>query len=446
MKPQTIAKATLFISLILGLFCCSQPLEEEDARLMLSEKGLFAKSYSWSGVAINDTSAGFANQFSLSFDSSLVYDAASGLTWQQAGSEIEMTFAETEAYIDSLNRVKSSGFDGWRLPTLEEAMILMEPQKKNWVHIDPMFNSHQRWIWTANEFDRQHVWRVCFGNGNCEPFDAERYQFVRAVRSGVGKKKNLTESIFNGMFALNQFAKIPAGRFLMGSIDDSADTDEQPVHLRISKEFYMGKYEVTQAQWREVMGTTVSEQRDKADKIWPLRGEGSNYPMYYISWNEVQDFIGKLNKAAGRNLYRLPTEVEWEYACRAGSISPFNTGANLTTDQANYTGNFPYRDFAKGEDREKTIPVGSFSPNAWGLYDMHGNVWEWCSDWYGAGYYQQFADKQAVDPQGPSNGSSRIVRGGSWRNSAQDCRSANRNRGNPDDRNNGVGFRLVFVP
>jgi len=435
MKHQTIVKTTFFLVLLSGLFSCSQPLGEEDVRQLLVDKELYAKSYSWSSVAVNDSAAGFANQFSLSLDSTLVYDAASGLTWQQAGSRVEMTFAETKSYIDNLNLVRLAGFNDWRLPTLEEATTLMEPQKKNWVHINPMFDNYQRWVWSSSKLDNEHIWRVYYGNGNCEPLSAQRYQYVRAVRTGVEKKVNLTETIYDRKFALNQFAKIPAGSFLMGSVDDSADTDEQPVHrVRISREFYMGRYEVTQSQWQVVMGNN------------PSFFQGDSLPVEQVSWNKVLEFIGKLNGAAGRLAFRLPTEAEWEYACRAETITPFYTGENLTTDQTNYDGDFPYRSFTKGEYRGQTTPIGSFGANSWGLYDMHGNVWEWCSDWYEADSYQQFADKIAVDPQGSPNGSFRVIRGGGWSYDAQYCRSAGRGRSTPVNRLNFVGFRLVFVP
>jgi len=139
--------------------------------------------------------------------------------------------------------------------------------------------------------------------------------------------------------------------------------------------------------------------------------------------------------------YRLPTEAEWEYACRAGTITPFSTGGNLTTEQANYDGNDPYNNNRKGQYREKTVAVDSFNPNAWGLYNMHGNVYEWCSDWYG-GYESGLAE----NPAGPTTGSSRVLRGGGWDSYARDCRSAYRNYDTPDYRSYDVGFRLVFVP
>ena len=146
------------------------------------------------------------------------------------------------------------------------------------------------------------------------------------------------------------------------------------------------------------------------------------------------------------NGYRLPTEAEWEYACRAGTATPFNTGKNITTYQANYNGNFPYKKNlpkgAKGKYKETTTQAGNYAPNAWGLYDMHGNVWEWCWDWYGD-WYRDYSTAAETDPMGESSGCSRVIRGGGWRNSAGRLRSAYRYDANPSDRFNYLGFRLA---
>ena len=153
-----------------------------------------------------------------------------------------------------------------------------------------------------------------------------------------------------------------------------------------------------------------------------------------------------MSKKSGKT-YRLPTEAEREYACRAGTTTSFNTGNNLTTDQANYEGNYPYNGNPKGVYRLNTVPVNSFSPNAWGLYTMHGNVAEWCSDWFGGRYYDECKESGTVsNPAGPATGSLRVLRGGSWYYDAVRCRSAYRYCYTPDSRNRNVGFRLVFVP
>jgi len=217
---------------------------------------------------------------------------------------------------------------------------------------------------------------------------------------------------------------IPAGKFLMGSPAGEAqrDNDETQHEVTISKPFYMGKYEVTQGQWQAVMGSNPSY----------FKG-GDRLPVETVSWDDCQEFLRK----AGTGL-RLPTEAEWEYACRAGTRTPFNMGETISTDQANYEGNFVYGSGRKGEYREKTVEVGSFAPNAWGLYDMHGNVWEWCADWYGA-----YPGGAATDPTGAGSGQGRVLRGGSWYDVPWYCRSAFRGGLKPDARDLNFGFRVV---
>ena len=225
------------------------------------------------------------------------------------------------------------------------------------------------------------------------------------------------------------FLLIRGGEFRMGSptYEPERDDDETQHRVKVS-DFYMGKYEVTQAEWESVTGTN------------PSTFKGANLPVENVSWEDCQAFIQALNRKTGKT-YRLPTEAEWEYACRAGTITPFSTGGNLTTEQANYDGNNPYNNNRKGQYREKTVAVDSFNPNAWGLYNMHGNVYEWCSDWYG-GYESGLAE----NPAGPTTGSSRVLRGGSWYGGAMHCRSADRGSNTPGRRYGNIAFRLVFVP
>jgi formylglycine-generating enzyme required for sulfatase activity len=181
--------------------------------------------------------------------------------------------------------------------------------------------------------------------------------------------------------------------------------------VTISKPFFMQTTEVTQGQWREVMGNNPSFFKDCGDDC----------PVEMVSWNDVRDFVRNLNQKEGTEKYRLPTEAEWEYACRAGTGTPFYFGDCLSTDQANYDGMFPMPGCAKGESRRRTLPVGSFQPNAWGLYDMHGNVAEWCNDWSGG-----YPSGHITDPTGPSSGQYPVLRGGSWGYSAGNTRSAYR--------------------
>jgi formylglycine-generating enzyme required for sulfatase activity len=220
---------------------------------------------------------------------------------------------------------------------------------------------------------------------------------------------------------------VPPGRFMMGSNDSP---DEGPVHrVTVRRGFYMGRHEVTQAQWREVMGMTISQQRGKVNPPSDMAGEGDNYPMYYVSWDEAQAFIQQLNAQNDGFTYRLPSEAEWEYACRAGSTDVY---ASL-----------PLNTIGWWNDNSglQSHPVGQKSPNAFGLYDMHGNVWEWCRDYYQESYRGAPADGSARRRKGASG--YRVIRGGSWDYDSAHLRSSNRDSLPPQTRGNHIGFRVV---
>jgi len=238
---------------------------------------------------------------------------------------------------------------------------------------------------------------------------------------------------------------IPAGEFMMGAEESpeevarKCDTPflvarwfegEHPRHrVCITRPFYMGAHEVTRLQYAQVMGLNGAG-----------REEGSK-PAESVSWYEAGEFCARLSQREGLS-YRLPTEAEWEYACRAGSTTPFHFRHTITTDRANYDGRSTYGDGPKGEFRWGTMPVGSFPPNAFGLYDMHGNVSEWCQDRYGECYY---ANSPIEDPVGDGAGGDRVVRGGSWGSKAVALRSAHRSGYDPTQGYTGVGIRVVAV-
>ena len=229
-----------------------------------------------------------------------------------------------------------------------------------------------------------------------------------------------------------EFVLIPAGTFEMGCSSDSegCDDNEKPRHkVRLSKPFYLGKYEVTQRQWEAVMGNN------------PSKFKGPDRPVETVSWTDVQEFIKRLNAKEGHTRYRLPTEAEWEYAARAGSTTAYSFGNNIIEVSLS---DFVLVSYAWYRDNsEETHPVGQMPPNAWGLHDMHGNVWEWVQDWYGDDY----SAGAVVDPQGPTTGDFRVLRGGSWSFDAWNCRSACRIGGEPDDDcDESIGFRLALSP
>jgi formylglycine-generating enzyme required for sulfatase activity len=242
----------------------------------------------------------------------------------------------------------------------------------------------------------------------------------------------MIENLGNGVTL--EMVRIPGGRFLMGSPETEAKRRdyESPQHYVDVPEFWMGKYVVTQEQWQAIMGNE------------PSYFKGKNRPVETVSWNNATEFCQKLSKKTGRD-YRLPSEAEWEYACRAGTTTPFYFGETITVELANYRASETYADEPKGKYREQTTPVGQFPPNAFGLYDMHGNVWEWCQDVWHDNY-----DGAPVDGSAWVNGgnrSRRVLRGGSWFICPWWCRSAYRSyyySVEADDIN--FGFRLVSVP
>ena len=233
--------------------------------------------------------------------------------------------------------------------------------------------------------------------------------------------------------------QIPAGTFLMGSPDseEGRSKSESPQHQVSVPSFFMAKYPVTQAQWRIVSKMPQVKLKLKSN---PSKFKGDNRPVEQVSWYEAQEYCDRLAKKTKRP-YRLPIEVEWEYACRAGTTTPFHFGNTISTELANYDGNYTYANGVKGEYREETTLVDYFNiANAWGLCDMHGNVFEWCQDHWHGNYDDAPEDGSAwLTDKSEAN---RVVRGGSWVYNPRVCRSACRHYYYPDDRYPFVGFRV----
>jgi formylglycine-generating enzyme required for sulfatase activity len=266
------------------------------------------------------------------------------------------------------------------------------------------------------------------------------------IRKGSDKKTGMPLEIRHKQTGMH-FVFIPAGEFLMGSPDNEKDREpgdagrEGPQHeARLTKPFYLGKYEVTQAEWKAVMANNPSAFQDDRN------------PVEHVYWHDCQAFLKKLNeqgrsarfsvsseeRAEARTTslrFALPTEAQWEYACRAGTQTRFHFGDDL--DYKQFTEYAWFKDNSGGT----THPVGEKKPNAWGLYDMNGNVWEWCEDWYGG-----YSANEVNDPPGPTTGSSRVYRGGSWLSPGANCRSAVRNHMAPGQRHSHVGCRVSLRP
>jgi formylglycine-generating enzyme required for sulfatase activity len=224
---------------------------------------------------------------------------------------------------------------------------------------------------------------------------------------------------------------IPAGTFTMGTpkSEASSSDNEWPEHLVAVPEFYMGRYAVTQAQYLAVMGKN------------PSHWQGGQLPVEQVSWHDAQEFCQKLSVKTGKK-YRLPSEAMWEYACRAGTTTPFHFGETINTDVANLDGDYTYANAAKGQYREKTTVVGSFPANDFGLADMHGNVWEWCEDHWHENYQGSPLDGSSWSG---NDSNSRLLRGGSWFFNPRSCRSASRLRWSAVSRSFSLGFRVIHL-
>ncbi len=247
-----------------------------------------------------------------------------------------------------------------------------------------------------------------------------------ALRNGRCRETGICRTLNLPGGAEMEMIYCPPGEFMMGSpANEEGRYDRETQHrVRLTKGFWLGKYPVTQRQWRSVMGGN------------PSAFQGDDLPVERVSWDDCQAFIKKVNAALGCGA-RLPTEAEWEYACRAGTTTAYFWGNALNGNRANCDGNYPCGTAKKGPYLEKTTPVGKYGANPWGLCDMHGNVWEWCADWYG-----EYPTGSVTDPTGPASGGSRVLRGGSWRNGARYCRSAYRSSSYPGLRDFSLGFRL----
>ena len=262
------------------------------------------------------------------------------------------------------------------------------------------------------------------------PFDGKQ---AKSAQEAWAKQLGIGAEITNRLGM--QFRVIPPGTFEMGSPKAEPErSPDEPLHtVTITQPKLFGVYPVTQGEWTKLMGSNPSHFKTVAGQ------DTSRFPVEQVSWDDCQEFLKKLNAQYAMKgwRYRLPTEAEWEYACRAGTVTPFWFGGELNGQQANCDGNYPYES-GKGPYVKRPCVVGSYKANPYGLYDQHGQVWEWCEDWYG-----EYDRSASQDPAGPSSGSSRVLRGGSWYDSASGCRSAFRRSFVPSFRFFSIGFRVL---
>jgi formylglycine-generating enzyme required for sulfatase activity len=285
-------------------------------------------------------------------------------------------------------------------------------------------------------------------HSNLPPLQAFEFEVVTVNAKGreVTREKTqaqyLTERL--GKDVTLEMVYIPAGSFMMGSPENELErtSTESPQHRVNIPAFFIGKYQVTQAQWKAVAALTKVKIDLDSD---PSSFKGDRLPVESVSWLDTLEFCRRLSKETGKD-YRLPSEAEWEYACRAGTITPFHFGEMITPELVNYNGEYPYADAPKGEYRKKTTPVGRFPANAFGLYDMHGNLWEWCADDWHDNYERASTDgsiwiEDIKNYEAPETG--KLLRGGSWYNLALNCRSACRFHFVARLRAFDIGFRVV---
>lgn len=248
----------------------------------------------------------------------------------------------------------------------------------------------------------------------------------RVVDERAGSIDEIVVDLGHGLTL--SFATVPAGTIGVGSGRGQGNAEEQPQHTVRVASFLAGRCLVTQAQWQRVMGGRL-----------PCRFKGETLPVENISWFEAQAFCRRLSHTIGRVCY-LPRERQWEYACRAGTTGPFHFGATLSTDLANYCGEHRYRNEPAGPYRHTTTPVGRFAPNDFGLFDLHGNLWEWCADAWHEDYTGALGDGRSWTTRGDDH--LRVIRGGSWHDVPGACRSAARAQFSPDGGDDLVGFRV----
>ena len=394
-----------------------EPKYLHDIEAMVKRQGFFHARYNEEGV--------FRNEFHDNGDGT-VTDRATRLMWQKGESDVKLNFYDAINHIGILNRRRFTGYSDWRLPTLEELFSLMESRKPGKrLHFGTVFDSKDLKNCSADLYSKNKKWCVWYDVGESYHGDLSHEYYVRAVRSFINDAEEFPSRNTEGPLRGMRFVWISSGMFMMGSPEHEVGRREgetiHPVYL--STGFYLQTTPVTQGQWKELMRNNPSEFIDGGDDC----------PVERVSWDDVQSFIKRLNAQQESGWFRLPTEAEWEYACRSGSSGRFCFG-----DDEERLDGYAWYETNSGD---KTHPVGSKRSNPRGLYDMHGIVWEWCEDPYSEDAY---AKHHLDNPMHNGSSTHRVLRGGSYGCGSRSIRCANRAGNKPGKRHNNVGFRLLW--
>jgi formylglycine-generating enzyme required for sulfatase activity len=394
----------------------------------------------------------------IAYDNGTVLDTQTNLMWAAKDRGSDINWPKAKSYCENY---RGGGYTDWRMPTQEELAGLYDSHKSYKakgslydVHLTELIQLSACCPW-ASETRGSDAAIFCFDTGERywipQLFDASRRALpVRSAKGVEVTTSRVDEKVpekvpmastltklkdpYTGM----EFVFVKGGCYKMGDTFGDGEDDEKPVHEVCVDDFYLGKFEVTQSQWQAVMGNNPSVFKNCGAEGWegvaPAtdKNGGGNCPVEKVSWNDVREFISRLNQRSGKR-FRLPTEAEWEYAARSGGKREKWAGTSSQGELGLYA-------WYEGNSSSRTHPVGGKRPNGLGLYDMSGNVWEWCADWYDRNYYR---NSPKDNPMGPGDAEYRVLRGGSWVDKPRYVRAAYRLRNGPADRFNPEGgFRL----
>ena len=427
---QSQVERQKFSAIVLGALDRLLPEKDDDLRVLQAiAQRQFAEFYPQQAMLAGQPQAAMLGDGNTAF----LTQSVNGLllsTQQTSGSLTEVEVASEAGVVETEKSVSLVNVES-PLPTTDFTLHTANES------IDVTIANNTRFYWAESltqssaglTLETSEGLKVYYPADGTGPIisPAPHHVWLNVSATGVDEYGLYTQLVLAGITQTMRW--IPPGRFLMGSPQEEPERygdDERQHSVVLTSGYWLADTACSQQLWQAVMSTNSSNFK------------GEQIPVDSVSWEDASKFLTALTTAHPGLSPILPSEAQWEYACRAGSSGPFNTGSTITTEQANFNGNHPYDGAAKGEYREQTVEVKHFDPNAWGLHQMHGNVLEWCSDWYG-----DYQEGEVIDPQGVQDGAYRVLRGGSWINYARFCRSANRDRYEPAGRGYDVGFRFA---